>query len=233
MPDAALESIHQALAEQDLLPTEHLVDAGYVSPATILRAFTAYAVGLLGPVRPGSPRLRRPGFDKQDFHIDWDQRTATCPRGVTSPPWNDTQIDGQPGHSVLFPRAACRACPDRLSCTGNTGGRGRHLLLMPRPLQEVQNRARAAQETPAWKARYAMRAGCEATVSATVHRHGLRRCRYRGLAKVHVQHVLIAAGTNIVRLSECFPPGTTPPHASRPLTPFQQLCKNTEKPPAS
>lgn len=100
---SVLESIHRALAERDLLPTEHLVDAGYATPAAILRASTDYAVTLLGPVRPGSPRLRRPGFDKQDFRIDWDQHTATCPRGVTSPPWNDTQIDGQKDHSVLFP----------------------------------------------------------------------------------------------------------------------------------
>ncbi|WP_425834086.1 transposase [Streptomyces fractus] len=229
---STLDSIHRALAERDLLPNEHLVDAGYVSPASILQAAAGYGVTLLGPVRSGSPRLRRPGFDKRDFRIDWDQHTATCPRGVTSPPWNDTEIAGQPGHSVLFPRAACRACEDRLSCTGNTGGRGRHLFLMPRPQQEIQDRARAEQETLAWKARYAMRAGCEATVSETVHTHGLRHCRYRGLAKVHVQHVLTAAGTNIIRLSECFPPGTTAPRVPRPLTPFQRLCQNTEKPPA-
>ncbi|WP_213089985.1 transposase, partial [Streptomyces umbrinus] len=34
-----------------------------------------------------------------------------------------------------------------------------------------------------------------------VHAHGLRRCRYRGMAKTHVQHVLTAAGTNLIRLS--------------------------------
>ncbi len=35
-------------------------------------------------------------------------------------------------------------------------------------------------------------------------------CCYRGLAKTYIQHVLTAAGVNIVRLSECFPHGTTP-----------------------
>ena len=39
-----------------------------------------------------------------------------------------------------------------------------------------------------------MRAGCEATVSETAHAHGLRRCRYHGLAKTHVQHVLAKLG---------------------------------------
>jgi IS5 family transposase len=77
------------------------------------------------------------------------------------------------------------------------------------------------------KARYAMCVGCEAIVSETVHAHGLRHCRYRGPAKVHVQYVLTAAGANIVRLRECFPPGTMPSHTSRLLTRFQELCRNT------
>ncbi|MEV7103999.1 transposase [Streptomyces atroolivaceus] len=60
--------------------------------------------------------------------------------------------------------------------------------------------------SPPWKPtlgdghpRLAIRAGCEATVSETVHAHGLRNCRYRGMARTHVQHVLTAAGTNIIR----------------------------------
>ncbi|MEV6949493.1 transposase [Streptomyces sp. NPDC051172] len=77
---------------------------------------------------------------------------------------------------------------------------------------------RKDQKTSNWERRYAIRAGCEATVSETVHAHGLRHCRYRGLAKTHVQHVLTAAGTNIIRLSEHFPPGTTPAPPPRPAS---------------
>ncbi|MET9619024.1 transposase [Kitasatospora indigofera] len=73
---------------------------------------------------------------------------------------------------------------------------------LPQPLQEIQNRVRKRQNTQAWQDRYAMRAGCEATVSETVHAHGLRNCRYRGTAKTHVQYVLTAAGTNTVRLHQ-------------------------------
>ncbi|MGA5454239.1 transposase [Streptomyces umbrinus] len=131
------------------------------------------------------------------------------------------------GHPPPPPPAACRECADRLSCTGNPDGRGRHLILMPRPLQEIQNRARLEQETRDWRARYAMRAGCEATVSETVHAHGLRQCRYRGLARVHMQYILTAAGANVVRLSGCFPPGTASPRPARPLTTFQRLCQNS------
>ncbi|MEU7864253.1 transposase [Nonomuraea sp. NPDC049141] len=126
---------------------------------------------------------------------------------------------------MLFPRAACRACPDRASCTGDASGKGRHLTLLPKPLQQIQTRNRAEQHTEPWKARYALRAGCEATVSETTRAHGLRNCRYKGLAKTHVQHILTAAGTNVTRLADHYTPDIIPDRPPRPISPFQQLCQ--------
>ncbi|WP_076971126.1 transposase [Streptomyces sparsogenes] len=68
--------------------------------------------------------------------------------------------------------------------------------------QKIRTQVRKDQKSSNWQRCYAIRAGCEATVSETVHAHGLRHCRYRGLAKTHVQHVLTAAGANIIRLLE-------------------------------
>ncbi|WP_435844940.1 transposase [Streptomyces klenkii] len=106
---------------------------------------------------------------------------------MTSHPWKPTLGDGHERLSVLVPKPACRACEDRLRCTGNADGRGRHIILLPQPLQEIQTRVRREQDAPEWQQHYAIRAGCEATVSETVHTHGLRHCRYRGTAKTHVQ----------------------------------------------
>ena len=128
-----------------------------------------------------------------------------------------------PRISVLFSRKGCRTCPDRVECTGNSDGRGRHLTLMPQ-LQQIQTRVRAQQDTPAWKKRYAIRAGCEATVSETVHAHGLRHCRYKGLAKTHVQHVLTALGTNIVRFF-AYDPTDDHPRPARRVSHLQRLCQ--------
>ncbi|MEU6511070.1 IS1182 family transposase [Streptomyces sp. NPDC046942] len=221
----ALDDIHKQLTHQGFQPTEHVVDGGYVTPDSIHQAAVKWDIPLLGPVRDDPQAAQRPGFTKGDFHIDWDTRTATCPNGITSPPWKSTLGDGHPRLSVLFPRKACRDCNDRLKCTGNVDGKGRHILLLPEAQQKIQTQVRRDQKTSNWQRRYAIRAGCEATVSETVHAHGLRHCRYRGLAKTHVQHVLTAAGTNIIRLSECFPPGTTPDSPPRPPTHFQQLCQ--------
>ncbi|WP_416983323.1 IS1182 family transposase [Streptomyces sp. T028] len=221
----ALDDIHRQLTRQGFQPLEHVVDGGYVTPDSIHQAALTWDIPLLGPVRDDPQAARRPGFTKEDFHIDWENRTLTCPNGITSPPWKATLGDGHPRLSVLFPRKACRECDDREKCTGNVDGKGRHILLLPEPQQKIQSQVRKDQKTSNWQRRFAIRAGCEATVSETVHAHGLRHCRYRGLAKTHVQHVLTAAGTNIVRLSEYFPPGTTPASPPRPPSHFQRLCQ--------
>ncbi|WP_152646284.1 transposase [Streptacidiphilus albus] len=47
----------------------------------------------------------------------------------------------------------------------------------------------------------------------------MRRCRYRGQPKAHLQHVLTAIAVNIERLSS--QPETEKPSSSRPPTAFQ------------
>ncbi|WP_143687105.1 transposase [Streptomyces sp. TLI_171] len=219
----ALEKIHTDLATRGLAPAEHLVDGGYVTPATIHRARTEHGIDLVGPVRLAPTSRAHPGFNKEDFSPNWQDRTLTCPNGATSPPWKPTLSDGQERMSVLFPRATCRACDDRLKCTGNVDGKGRHILLLPQPLQEIQNQVRRDQQTRPWRERYALRAGCEATVSETVRAHGLRHCRYRGKVKTHVQHVLTAAGTNIIRLHQHQPGDSRTSLGTR----FTRLCRQT------
>ncbi|WP_370373420.1 hypothetical protein [Catenulispora sp. GP43] len=51
----------------------------------------------------------------------------------------------------------------------------------------------------------------------------MRHCRYKGLAKTHVQHVLTAAGANIIRLSQYDPPEDHP-RPGRRTSHLQQLC---------
>jgi hypothetical protein len=202
-----LDGIHQQLTRQGFQPIEHVVEGGYATPDSIHQAAMTWDIPLLGPVREDPQGAQRPGFTKEDFHTDWENRTLTCPNGITSPPWKPLG-DGHPRLSVLFPRKACRECDDRVKCTGNVDGKGRHIFLLPEPQQKIQSQVRKDQKTSSWQQRYAIRAGCEATVSETLHAHGLRHCRYRGLAKTHVQHVLTTAGTNIVRLSDAFLPAS-------------------------
>ncbi|MFB7530945.1 transposase [Streptomyces sp. NPDC056178] len=80
-------------------------------------------------------------------------------------------------------------------------------------------RVRAEQQTPAWKARYAICSGVEGTINEFAHGHGMRHCRYRGQPKAHLQHVLTAIAVNIERLSGRS--DTEQTSSPRPPTAFQ------------
>ena len=66
--------------------------------------------------------------------------------------------------------------------------------------QQTQQKNRQQQKTEEWQKQYAKRAGVEGTISQAVRGFGLRECRYIGLAKTHLQHVLTAMAINMVRL---------------------------------
>ncbi|MGA6160671.1 transposase [Stenotrophomonas sp. NPDC087984] len=69
--------------------------------------------------------------------------------------------------------------------------------------------------------RYAIRAGIEATLSQNIRTCGLRRSRYRGLARTHVQHVLTALACNLTRVADWIAEPTPTRHRS---TRFNSLC---------
>jgi transposase len=58
----------------------------------------------------------------------------------------------------------------------------------------------AREKTKDFKQDYKQRAGIEGTISQGVRAFGLRQCRYIGHAKTHLQHILTAMVTNIVRV---------------------------------
>jgi transposase len=69
----------------------------------------------------------------------------------------------------------------------------RHIALMA---------ARRRETTAEFAALSAVRAGVEGTISQAVRGFGLRRSRYIGQAKAHLQHVATAAAMNLVRMTE-------------------------------
>lgn len=195
--------IHTALAAKGLLPGDHLLDAGYVDVELLVDSRTEHGVRLVGPVRPDVSWQAQAdqGFDLSHFVIDWEARQVTCPEGRTSVLWQPGR--DRWGNEVIhteFARRECLACRSRPLCT-RAKTEGREMTLRPRERHEALQAARTRQETAEWKAEYAVRAGVEGTLSEGVRGFGLRRCRYAGLAKAHLQHVITAAAMNLSRLA--------------------------------
>lgn len=99
---------------------------------------------------------------------------------------------------VDFHQRDCAPCPVRATCT-RAKTEPRELTLRTPAEHEALQQVRRDQSTEEWKARYNARAGVEGTVSQAVRAFGLRQCRYRGLAKIHLQHVLTAAALDRAR----------------------------------
>jgi transposase len=222
-PDVAMTGEIQAgLAERDLLPGEHFVDAGYTS-APVLVASTTHAIEVVGPVaRDLSWQTRAgEGFDVLSFTIDWDARTATCPQGRQSHHWRAGKDEsGHPINQIAFAKEDCLACPCRSHCTQSTAG-PRTLTVRPHAEHLALQAARARQDTDTFKDRYRTRAGIEGTLSQGVRACGLRRSRYRGLAKTALQHIATAAAINLQRLDDWW---TETPRARTRVSPFAALA---------
>jgi transposase len=208
-----LEHIHTGLDHRNLLPDEHIVDAGYTSAELMVSTRRDFRITLLGPLRiDNSPQARTSsGFDRAAFTIDWDNHRVTCPQGVTNTIWSTCTERGRKSIVVRFPAPTCQTCPVRTQCTSSTRT-GRQLMLRPREIHEMVEQARGAQTTEEWKQRYAIRAGVEATIHQATATTGIRRSRYLGLPKTHLAHIITATAINLIRLDAWWtetPPGRT------------------------
>ncbi|WP_405759477.1 transposase [Streptomyces sp. NBC_00073] len=189
------------LAARDLLPAEHYLDSGYPSAELIVGMKEGFGVTLVTPVLlDSSPQARSgAGFGRTAFAIDWDNRQATCPRGHTSTWWSPTVQRGTKAIVVKFDKETCQPCPVRDKCTRAKNG-GRTLSLRAREQQRVLDEARAQQTSQEWRAKYATRAGVEGTIHQAMAVTGMKRARYRGLKKTHLEHSFSAVALNLIRL---------------------------------
>jgi IS5 family transposase len=127
------------------------------------------------------------GFTRDDFTIDLQAKTVTCPAGHT--------VAITPAGKAIFDWR-CGPCPLRVRCT--TAKRGRTINIHPHEDQLAAARGRAAD--PAGQASYRRwRPMVERSIAWLVAK-GHRRVRYRGLARNQLGLSLRVAAINLRRL---------------------------------
>jgi transposase len=132
--------------------------------------------------------------------VEWEARQARCPQGHTSVHWRPGHDgSGDPVICLRVDGPTCRACPTRQACP-TAKGAPRQLTVRRQTYHEALQTARHRQETPAVNARYALRAGVESSRSHGTRRVDLRRSRYIGLARPHLQPLLTATAMHVVRV---------------------------------
>lgn len=196
-----LAPIQADLAARELVPSEHYVDSGYVDAQALVDS-QQQQIKLVGPMQAdGCWQARTPnGITNAQFVLDWDAKQAICPAGKVSRIWQPcTDGHNNAGIVVRFAREDCLNCSRRADCTRGQK-QGRQLMLRPREQHLALLAARAWQESADFKAQYCRRAGVEGTFTQANRRGDLRHTRYIGLAKTHLQNVIIAVALNVLRV---------------------------------
>lgn len=154
-------------------------------------------IELVGPTRKNASwQARTEGaYDETKFDIDWDAQSVTCPEGKHSKTWKTVIKQGYRTYiQARFDKRDCLACNAMYDCTRGTY---RVLGFLPQAQYEALEQARKVHRSLEGKKRYKRRAGVEGILSQGVRGFGMRRYRCRGLAKTHLQNVLIGTAINI------------------------------------
>ena len=175
-------------------PSELYVDGAYISAGALAQAQEEKRE-LLGPAQPSASRGK--GFRTEDFAVDIEQRRALCPAGKENTQCSCLNEAKSGKISYRFEWSThCHDCPRRESCVGKEQ---RHRTLVVGEHHNLLQARRREQKTDAFRQRMKARPGIEGTQSEMVRAHGMRRARYRGLAKVTLQNHFIGAACNLKR----------------------------------
>jgi transposase len=217
------DRVHRSLKDKQLLPTEHLIDAGFIDAELLVQAQDDYGITLCGPVKKDArwQAHHEEGFVLSDFQIDWEKRTVVCPQGKVSRAWSEQSNAYYPLlNQIKFRASDCNPCPVRNRCTRSKRD-PRYLGVLPQRHHEALQQARKEQKNAEFWKKYAKRSGIEGTISQGVRAFDLRCARYIGLAKTNLQMVVTALAINIYHL---FNWAMETPHSLTRISHFARLA---------
>ena len=192
----ALELVERSEESTMSAVEETIGDAAYGDGGT-RQAFADAGRTLIAklPRRPDSKR-----FPKEDFKIDLESGSCTCPAGhTTSKVYRmGTRTDRTGGSHQLrafwFDAAVCGACPLKERCVGSGKGSGRTVSLHPQ--EALLQRARALQKSEGYTEYRQRRVVVEHRLARLVQL-GVRQARYFGRTKTLFQLLMASTVANL------------------------------------
>ena len=192
----SLELVEASESNTGVPVEEAMGDAAYGDGDT-RQAFADAGRTLIARV-PGRPNRKH--FPKEDFHIDLEAGTCTCPAGNVTrrvrPLGTRTTATGRTHRlkAFQFDGAVCGVCPLRTQCVAAAPGTGRTVQLHPQ--EALLQQARALQQSEAFGEYRQRRVVVEHRLARLVQL-GIRQSRYFGRAKTKFQLYLAATVANL------------------------------------
>lgn len=177
-----------------------LADTAYGGAS--LRRSTAETLGIR-LVSPPPPYHGRPSdkLSKNEFTVDFEAETATCPNGQTTATVKSVLHGGYVQRCQRYTWAAdqCAGCPLAKRCPTH-GRKGTHSILL-HPDEQLLRQTRDDWKDEELRQEYRQRSRGERLVY-TVTRHGGRKARQWGLGAARQQAYAIAAAANLLLLAK-------------------------------
>jgi len=187
-----LPQIQENIEKRHLNPEQQYTDKAYITGNNLADS-QGNDIKLMGE----ASQLDNNGlFTADEFSIDYQTKTATCPAGCTSCSWQEFETGKHKGDIQVCFGQQCQHCSLKKRCTKNKRGRFLRLHSHYQLLKERREESKTASFKEAMKRRPPI----EGTISEMVRAHGLRRSRYRGILKTHMQNLMTGAALNVKRL---------------------------------
>src|SRR5215217_7924027 len=194
--ERALQLVEQAEANAEGVVEETVGDCAYGDSET-RQLFADAGRKLVAKV---ASRRGQAQFPKEDFRIDLETMSCTCPAGqetrkVVSISSGDRYgAPGFPLRAFRFDAAICDICSLRPKCVRARPGKGR--LVMLHPHEAVLQEARAFQNSSSFAPYRKLRQAAEHRL-ARLMQLGVRQARYVGRAKTLFQLLMAATVANL------------------------------------
>ena len=204
----------EALAARGLRPDELVADTAYGSADNAVAA-ERLGTELVSPVGGSAvavdpaPPAERP-LTGADFDVDpCGKEPATCPGGQSS---SRHRLNAKNGNrlELTFERSTCEGCPLQARCPAKLNRKADAYAVTVDLLQANLTRRRRAEASGAFRERYAIRAGIEATNSELKRQHGLDDLHVRGRPRVVLAAHLKALACNVKRMVRALMPELRP-----------------------
>lgn len=188
---AMLPLLRRVQFRWSICPKRVVADSKY---GTVENVRTLEEAGIRAAMPLRDDERESPYFSAAQFTYDAERDQYRCPRGQPL-----VRSSREPRRQIALYRAdaaACNACPLKAACAPSEHGR----MLSRSWHEDLLERVRAYQETPAHaRAMRKRQVWPEPLFGEAKQWHGLRQFRLRGLEKVNIQGLLIAAGQNLKR----------------------------------
>ena len=194
--ERALELVTQSEANAEGVVEETVGDCAYGDGGT-RQLFADAGRKLVAKV---ASRQGGAQFPKEDFRIDLERMSCTCPAGqqtrkvVSISSGKRYGAPGVPLRAFRFDAAICDACPLRPKCVRARPGKGR--LVMVHPYEALLQEARAFQQSDSFAPYRKLRQVAEHRL-ARLMQLGMRQARYVGRTKTLFQLLTAATVANL------------------------------------